>query len=308
MYKKFIKQTKDYFTFNKSERRGILVLCTLIVLLIILNILIPYFKTHKKYDYSKFDKEITEFLKTQEIISSKPRTYKQKEPFNIFDANTSAVVQKLNPFAFDPNTLPYEQFIEMGFSDRQALSIIKYRSKGGKFYKKEDFKKMYCISGKEYQLLEPFIEIKPREKTVYKNDKPVIEAILYDINTATEDELMKIKGIGNYFAGQIVKYRIRLGGYNKKEQLLEISKMDSAKYGAISPFIEVNARAIQKINVNTATFEQLKQHPYIGYNIALSLINYRLKHGNYKTVSDIKNSVLITDKNYLKISNYLCTE
>ena len=131
---------------------------------------------------------------------------------------------------------------------------------------------------------------------------------MVDINTAPEEELIKIKGIGNYFASQIIKYRNQLGGYNAKEQLLEVPKMDSARYKEISPYVEVNIKAVHKININTATFDQLKQHPYIGYNIALSLINYRMNHGLYGSVSDIKKSALITDKNYPKISYYLCTQ
>jgi len=307
MFSKLVKYCKDYLTFNKSERRGLLVLCILILLLIILNILLPFLKTQKTYDYSKFDAEVNEFIKTQEIVTVKPKTYRQKDPFNIYDANASAVEQKLNPVAFDPNTLPYDGFIEMGLSSKQALTIIKYRTKGGKFYKKEDFKKMYCISEKEYEALEPYIEIKTPQYADNKAAK-VVETFKVEVNSATEEELKKIKGIGTYFAAQIIKYRIRLGGFNAKEQLMEVPKMDSAKYNDIKAFIEVNVKAIHKININTATFEQLKQHPYIGHNIALSLINYRLKHGVFKSVSEIKNSALITEKNYPKISYYLCTQ
>lgn len=311
MFRKLIKYLKDYFTFNKSERRGLLVLCILILLLIIFNIILPYLKTQKKYDVTQFDNEVSEFLKTQEFVTNRPKTFRQKDPFNVFDANASAVEQKLNPFAFDPNTLPYDGFIEMGLTPKQAVTISKYRTKGGKFFKKEDLKKIYGITEKEYETLEPFIEIKPslavsrKRDSVFKKDA---EILMVDINTATEEELKKIKGIGNYFAQQIIKYRNGLGGYNAKEQLLEVPKMDSARYAQISPFVEVNTKAVHKININMATFDQLKEHPYIGYNIALSLINYRMTHGLFQSVSDIKKSMLITEKNYPKISYYLCTQ
>jgi len=315
MFRKLSGYIKDFFTFNKSERRGLLVLCILILLLIIFNIILPYLKTQEKYDYNHFDKEVAEFLKTREIISTRPKTYRQKDPFNIFDVNASAVEQKLNPFVFDPNTLPYDGFIEMGLSTKQAVTISKYRTKGGKFFKKEDFKKIYGITDKEYETLEPFIEIKAASKK-FKDDSLNKEnkfskdekKLRIDLNTATEEELKKIRGIGNYFAIQIIKFRNRLGGYRAKEQLLEVPKMDSARYVEISPFVEVNARAVRRININTATFDELKEHPYIGYNIALSLINYRMVHGQYVQVSDIKNSALINDANYQKISYYLCTQ
>jgi competence protein ComEA len=307
MFRKLLKNLKDYLTFNKSERRGMLVLAILILVILLLNILLPFIEAQKKYDYSEFDKDVDGFLKTQEIVSAKPKIFKQKDPFNFFDANASAVEQKLTPVAFDPNTLSYEGFIDLGLAPKQVVSILKYRTKGGTFSKKEDFKKMYSISEAEYQVLEPYIQIKPLEKDKIQRTKPETVAIV-DINTANEADLKRIKGIGDYFAYQIIKYRNKLGGYFSKEQLLEVPKMDSAKFSEISPYVEVGNKVVYKININTATFEQLKEHPYIGYNIALSLINYRDKHGSYPSVSDIKKSALITNKNYPKISYYLCTE
>jgi competence protein ComEA len=156
-------------------------------------------------------------------------------------------------------------------------------------------------------VLEPFIEIKHEEQAVTK-ETSVIPALLVELNTASEEELIKIKGIGEYLAAQIIKYRNRLGGFNSKEQLLEVPKIDSTRYAEISPFIEVNTKAVRKININTASFEQLKQHPYIGYNIALSLINYRTKHGLFNSLEDMKKSALITNQNFPKISYYLCID
>ena len=284
-----------------------MILSILILLLIVFNILFPVIKANHKYDYSEFDKEVTGFLRTQEVITAKPKTYKQKDPFNIFDLKASAAEQKMNPFPFDPNTLSYKEFLDLGLTPHQAVTILKYRTKGGKFFKKEDLKRIYGISAEEYQALEPYIEIKSEKKEATPKAKTT-ERVLVDINSANADDLKKIKGIGDYFAYQIMKYRGRLGGYYSKEQLREVSKMDSARYDSISPFVIVENKAVRKLNVNTATFEELNAHPYIGYNIALSLINYRTKHGPFQTIADIKKSALITDKNYPKISYYLCTE
>jgi DNA uptake protein ComE-like DNA-binding protein len=305
---KIKKQIKDFLTFNKSERRGILVLSVLIVIIIVANILLPHFIKQKNYDYSQFEKEINKYLETQELISNKPKTYRQKESFNIYDSDRSAVEQKLSPFIFDPNTLNYEGWIKMGLNPGQAKSIIKFREKGGKFRKKEDLKKMYTISEKEYIVLEPFIEIKSEsENKKYYVPECKPESTV-DINTTKAEDLIKIKGIGNYFAEKIIKYRDKLGGYYSLLQLLEIPKMDSTKFNTIEPYLELGKKPIRKVNVNTASFNDLKDHPYIGYNIALSLVNYRTQHGKYKKLDDIKSSALINENNFEKISRYLCTE
>ena len=62
------------------------------------------------------------------------------------------------------------------------------------------------------------------------------------------------------------------------------------------------------MNINTATLEELKRHPYIGNNIAVSLTNLRQLYGGFSKVADIRKSALINDANYEKIAAYLTTE
>jgi competence protein ComEA len=303
--KRVIKETKDFFTFSKTERKGTFVLISLILLIILFFYFYPVFISHQKYDHSAFDREVNAFLKTQKVITKNPKVYTQNEGFDILDINRSIKRNKLNPFPFDPNTLTHEKWVLLGLTDKQAKVIENYCSKGGKFYNKEDFRKMYSISSEEYAILEPFIKIQLSQPEYPKKEIIISKT---EINSASIEELKKIKGIGNYYASQIVEYRVKLGGYFSIEQLLEIPKMDTSRFQPLIPYLEVNVNAIRKINVNKASFDQLKSHPYIGYNIALSLINYRIKHGNYGQMNDIKKSLLINDKNYYKISQYLCIE
>ncbi|MEI6122603.1 MAG: helix-hairpin-helix domain-containing protein [Bacteroidota bacterium] len=300
------KNIKDFFAFTKSERIGLITLSTLIFLVILFDIFMPFFISKKKYDYTQFDKEVKSFLMTQKIVSENT-SYNRKEEFDIYDANNTKNDQKLNPFPFDPNTITLEELQELGLTTRQITTLMNYRNKGGKYYKKKDFKKMYCISEKEYSILEPFIEIKLIPKTFesYDKKKEIDVPVVVELNSASEEELLKIKGIGPYFADKIIKYRILLGGYYQISQILEIPKMDSLKFKAIEAFINVNPIAIRKINVNSASFGDLKEHPYIGYNIALSLVNYRTKHGKYDQLIDIKSSALVSEKVFNKISHYL---
>ena len=60
-------------------------------------------------------------------------------------------------FPFNPNTITEDSLQLLGFSQRQAASIIKYRTKGGKFRVKRDFAKMYVVDSAKYASLEQFI-------------------------------------------------------------------------------------------------------------------------------------------------------
>ena len=69
-------------------------------------------------------------------------------------------------FRFDPNTISQDSLQLLGFSYKQALAIIHYRDKGGRFRKKEDFSKMYTVSPQKYRELAPYIIIPQAFKNV----------------------------------------------------------------------------------------------------------------------------------------------
>ncbi len=301
---------KNYFSFTKSERNGVLILLGIFFILIIIPFLIVSFYHNSKPDFSQFEKDISTFqLKLKENI--KESTYKPKESFNFNNIDESVAKSKLNPFLFNPNDLQEVKWKELGLTDKQIKTIKNYESKGGKFYKPEDLKKIYGISESEYNILAPFIVI-PENKIENKTDVaenknyvPKDDNIIVDINIADTTEFMKLRGIGPAFAKNIIKYRERLGGYVKKEQIKEVWGIDSLKYNAIAKNLIVKPYNIQKININDAGVNDFKKHPYIDLFVAKAIVNYRDKHGKYAKVEDIKKSALVYDALYNKIAPYL---
>ena len=60
-------------------------------------------------------------------------------------------------FVFNPNTITADSLQLLGFSPRQAATIVKYRTKGGIFRVKKDFAKMYVVDSLLYAQLAPYI-------------------------------------------------------------------------------------------------------------------------------------------------------
>ncbi|MBQ6573799.1 MAG: helix-hairpin-helix domain-containing protein, partial [Bacteroidales bacterium] len=65
-------------------------------------------------------------------------------------------------FAFDPNTISADSLQRLGFSAKQAQSILKYRAKGGKFRYREDFSRLYVVDSAVYAALEGYIALPHR--------------------------------------------------------------------------------------------------------------------------------------------------
>ena len=102
------------------------------------------------------------------FLSERHDTASRKEPFThskfsgrseSSDYSEQSAPPSLRPF--DPNTASEQQLQSLGLSQRHVRNIMKYRSRGGRFRKKEDFARLYGLTLKQYRQLEPYIAIQP---------------------------------------------------------------------------------------------------------------------------------------------------
>lgn len=125
------------------------------------------------------------------------------------------------------------------------------------------------------------------------------------LNNADTLDLQQLYNIGPVFARRIVNYRTALGGFVDKGQLMEVYGMDSARYADIAPYITLDTPAVRLLDINSATIDQLKRHPYLDYYQAKAIVRLREKEGLYRTASDLKKVPLIDQETYNKISPYI---
>ena len=72
--------------------------------------------------------------------------------------------------------------------------------------------------------------------------------------------------------------------------------------------IFIDSDKIQKLRLNTISFEELYKHPYLSYAQANSIVKMRTQLNGFKTVSGIKKSKLIDAKTFDKLLPYLILE
>jgi competence ComEA-like helix-hairpin-helix protein len=134
------------------------------------------------------------------------------------------------------------------------------------------------------------------------------ENLIIEINSADTILLEKLKGVGPSFARRIYNYRESLGGFLQAEQIKEVYGMTDSLYLKILSQITIDKLLIKRININTCSKDELGKHPYIGWKKAQVIINYRDKHGPYKTTDEIKKTDLVSEELYRKIAAYIKTE
>ena len=200
---------------------------------------------------------------------------------------------------FDPNTVDSMTLLHLGFKPWQAKNMLKYRAKGGKYRKKEDLKKLYGMTDSMYLALTPYIYIKDsivvdsaRIDSVHMDTLPKWNSTKKDtilnLRTADTTELKLIRGIGSYRAKMIVRYREQLGGYAQVEQIMEARGMDKVIADSILPHFYIDSVVVNKIPINHIRPEVLQRHPYLNFEQAKAIYEYRRKHIRIKSAEELK--------------------
>ena len=322
--KPITKFLANHFRFTPVEIRGFFVLLILIVFFTFLPLVWSTFLPTKVYD-KKADQALLDSL----LASMKMPEPESKE---VKIAKKTSVKKERTLFTFDPNTASLENLLALGIRDYLAERIIKFRSKGGKFYKKEDLLKIYGFKESTYQDLEPYIQIKLNPKTYTKtkesfdkdgNDviakraeetvsteilKP-IEPQKININTADTTQLKSIYGVGSVLANRMVKFRDNLGGFHSLKQLEEVYGLKPETIKEIlEKAEEPNQADIQKIKVNQLDEKGLQKHPYISWKEAKFIVKYREQHGPYKSIEGLADIKVFDEAFIKKIAPYISYE
>jgi competence protein ComEA len=296
------KWLDKYFGFTRREFNGLMTL----IILILLVIVFPHV-----HGWLRLEEPITEAEQLAVLKLSMVDKERVSQGVS-YKRNISNLAKiKSEFFFFDPNVIGQVDWERLGLSAKQARAILKYRSKGGKFRKPEDLRKMYTISSALYIKLIPFVRIAIEDEVHFNTSlavkpryaKPAL--VVIEINAADTIELDKIRGIGMTFANRIVNYRERIGGFYKKEQLMEVFGLDTVKYEEIKDQVRLDLTRLKKINVNTAQFDDFRKHPYLRYKQINALIQYRKQHGNYSNIADLYKVAIMSQETITRLTPYL---
>lgn len=302
LYQKY--DTIELFTFNPNtatEEQFVQLGLTPRQSNIIINYRSKGGKFYKKSDFSN-------------IYSISEAQYSILEPYISIPGDESTTARNRETFEpeqlfdFDPNTATPEQWQQLGMSPYQIRNIQNYLKSGGKFYQKTDLRKIYSVTDEQYQILEPYIVITEPATTATSGNPPDRQTsapAIIELNSATANDLKQLYGIGDVYARRIVKFRDLLGGFFKKEQLLEVYGLEQETYQNIKDRLTVDATGIQRISLNFASKYELARHPYISETDAARIVEYRSRHGSFSSISQLQQNSLVDETVYNKIKHYI---
>lgn len=297
---------KSLFYFSRTERQGVIILIALIALVLMGSFFIPSRESTLTKD-TTFGKEYAAFMDSQQE-RNQARKVNQSSRFP-----RRQVI--LAPF--DPNTTDSVGFLQLGLPPWMAKNILRYRAKGGKFRRPEEFKKIYGLTEAQYATLLPFIAIDEAfshrdtirlytrlEKRDSMANFKYPAGTLLSLNRADTTELKKIPGIGSAIARMIVGYRAQLGGFYRIEQLEELR----LSVEALRPWLSVDVDETDRINLNKASVKRLNAHPYLNFYQAKVIVEYRKKKGKLSNLQQLKLYDEFSPQDFERLAPYVCFE
>jgi competence ComEA-like helix-hairpin-helix protein len=311
----------DYLSFTRKDRIGILVI---IGMMAIVSFLPMVFPKNSRLNSTTID--TTWAVAMKKLEQKESENNEQQSPQHNNDDNYAYQYDRSTNnyndrpkgelFFFDPNTISTNEWKKLGLRDKTIHTIQNYLSKGGRFKKPEDLQRVYGLRTNEYERLAPFIKIEStKESNAVRISNESQSAKIFtpryspiDINTADTTAFIALPGIGSKLAARIVNFRDKLGGFYSIAQVGETFGLPDSTFQKIKQYLKLDNALIKKININTATVDELKAHPYIRWSIANPIVAYRNEHGPFSKIEDIKKVMAVTDEIYNKIAPYLIAQ
>lgn len=125
-----------------------------------------------------------------------------------------------------------------------------------------------------------------------------------DLNKATAEALQEIRGIGPAFSSRIIKYRNKLGGFVSGDQLSEVYGLPPETIEELLKHYTIQSSP-KPIDINSDSVKVLINHPYINYDLAWIIINYRKQNGDITSAEDLRKIKAIDEETLVRLKPYL---
>ena len=265
------KGPKEFFTYNKKQRNGLLVLIAVLVVIQLVLYFEHYRPAPNEGDTSQLHSIISEWEEAKDSLGNFGSTL------------------EIEYFTFDPNTATANQFEALGLPPYLASRIVKYRRKGGRFSKKEDLLSIYDMDSTWYYNVAPYITIESQSEVErFSSSTRKLNLKPFEINTVTQTELESFN-IKEWQAKRIITFREKVHPFKAKEELYKVYGFDSAFVKELLPFVMIDEveeeddspTEIIMVELNRADSLQLLSIKGIGPTFSKRILEHREKLGGF---------------------------
>lgn len=207
--------------------------------------------------------------------------------------------KKETTYLFNPNFISDYKGYKLGMNVEQIDRLMKFRKENKYVNSANEFQKVTGISDSLLNKISPLFkfpnwthqkpDFKSKQVDFVKKDFSKKEKLeVLDINQASQEDLIKLYGIGEGLSGRILRQKEILGCFVSMEQMKDIWGLSPEVIMELnSHFKVVIPPTLKKINVNDASLKELSQFFYFKYALAKNIVTYRSMNGNFKNIEDL---------------------
>ncbi|WP_296148630.1 helix-hairpin-helix domain-containing protein [uncultured Flavobacterium sp.] len=266
-----------YFRFTSQQRTGIFIL---ILIIIGLQIAFHFLEVKIKDDNSL---EKQQWLSLQSEID----TLKiEKENF------------KPTIYPFNPNFITDFKGYKLGMSTAEIDRLLEFRKTNQYVNSAEEFQDLTKVSDSLLAVISPYFKFpdwvknkkkyKPFEKFENQPYAKKEKITIIDINVASQEELIKVYGIGAGLSERILKQKEILGGFVSMEQMNDVWGLSPEVVDKLKERFKVGAIPnVKKIKINDVSAKELSQFPYFRYPLSKEIVTYRSMNNGIKNSEDL---------------------
>jgi DNA uptake protein ComE-like DNA-binding protein len=288
---------KSHFVFNRSQQIGIFLL---VVIIVVLQLVYHFVDLSENNIPSEFnEQDLTLFQKKIDSVKL-----------------AAPAVKTVKTFPFNPNLITDYKGYTLGMSPEEIDRLHAYRIQDKWVNSSKEFQQITKISDSLLQKISPYFKFpnwvaSENSRASLKVSNSVKKAFgdKIDLNTATAEDLMMLKGIGQVLSARIVNYRNKIGGFVDDLQLKDIYGLNYELREEIQSYYTVKSPPEIKIfNVNQASVIELSGIPYFNYELAREIVNYRLLHEKISSFEELAKIKEFPSEKIERIALYLSVE
>lgn len=276
-----LETIKSYFKFSRGQGFGIFLLFAIIIVLQI------------GYFFSDFSSISTPTPEKEKWLSMQSQIDSMK-------------VEKLNYvpkiYPFNPNFITDFKGYKLGMSVAEIDRLLAFRKENKYVNSPKEFQAVTQVSDSLMDAISPYFkfpdwvnnrkEFKDFKKQPFKAFAKKEKIVLIDINQATQEDLIKIYGIGEVISLRILKFKESLGGFVSMEQMKDIWGLSPEVIANLNSHFKVSVLPnLKKIDINNASIKELSQFPYFKYPISKKIVTYRSMNGDFKNAEDLTKNI-----------------
>ena len=283
---------KSHFEFNKPQRSGILFVCDLIVgLLCVL-------KFYSPQPSLLLDICSPQIVKQQAYVDSlRQEALKKKKP---------------KRYPFNPNFISDYRAYTLGLTPLEFDRLFRFRGSNKWIHSIAGFKEVTKVSDSLLAIIGPLFKfpdwvVKSKAASAQKSlSVGVSYTDKIDLNTATQIQLQKVRGIGPALSARIISYRDKLGGFSVDKQLQNVWGLSQQVVAnVLAGFTVKTPNPIKQIAINTASVSDIATIPSISFDFAKEIWEFRILRQKIESLSELKKIEGMTASKYALIELYL---